>query len=165
MSPARKLLLCSAFALALWGMCFGFWYAVWVEHQTLDSLGTHLANAFMRAAARDLPAAHASLAFYSATEFVYVRHVDVHSHWIGLAMLLFVMGIGFDRLAIERRQQSYLALALCAGSAMFPLGVMLQTVTRGPLPDVLAISGAVAIIGALALVSLGFVRASKRPAT
>jgi dipeptide/tripeptide permease len=163
MSHARKLLWWSAFALALWGMSFGFWYAVLVEHQTLDGLGAHLATAFMHAAARDLPAAHASLASYTATEFVYVRQVDVHSHWIGLALLLFVLGIGFDRLAIARRQQDYLAVALCAGSAIFPLGVMLQTMIRGPLPDVLAIIGAAMVIVALAVVALGFARPSTHP--
>jgi dipeptide/tripeptide permease len=163
MNGARKLLWWSAFALALWGMSFGFWYAVFIEHQTLDRLGAHLATAFMRAAARDLPAAHASLASYTATESVYVRQVDVHSHWIGLALLLFVLGIGFDRLTVGSRQQFHLALALCAGSAIFPLGVMLQTMIRGPLPDVLAITGAAMVIVALGVVALGFARPSTHP--
>ncbi len=158
MSAARKLLLISAFVLGLWGMSFGFCYAVWVEHQTLDAMGGQLAGAFMSAASHDLPQAHASLAAYTATNFAYVRQVDVHSHWIGLALVLFVLGLGFDRVRLGPRQQYYAALGLSAGSALFPLGVFLQTAMSGSLPGIFAVAGAALIIVSLGMISLGFAR-------
>ena len=35
MSGARRLLLTGGIVLALWGMSYGLWYAVFAEHQAL----------------------------------------------------------------------------------------------------------------------------------
>ena len=68
---------------------------------------------------------------YADTKYRYVRQVDVHSHWIGLAMLMIVLGAVFDSVALSGRMQLVISLALLAGSVAFPLGVMLQTLTHG----------------------------------
>src|SRR6266850_241650 len=39
MSGSRKLLILGGIALALWGMGYGTWYAVFAEHQALDGIG------------------------------------------------------------------------------------------------------------------------------
>jgi hypothetical protein len=49
------------------------------------------------------------------------------------------------------------------GSAIFPLGVILQTVIAGPAAEALAAIGGVMVTAALAAVALGFARGT-RPA-
>jgi hypothetical protein len=39
MSASRKLLIISGVVLAIWGMSFGLYYALFVEHQALDEIG------------------------------------------------------------------------------------------------------------------------------
>ncbi len=161
MRPARKLLIVSGLVLAVWGMGWGLVYAVFIEHQTLDSLGGQITTAFVRAAERNLPDAHTSLAAYSETEFRYIRQVDVHSHWIGLAMILIVLGAAFERVSFSESMRIRVALALVVGSAVFPLGVILQTLMAGPLPSALAVTGAALVIAGLAGTAWGFVRAGQ----
>jgi hypothetical protein len=144
--------------LAIWGMSFGLYYALFVEHQTLNQIGGSLAGGFSKAASGDLMAARASLQVYADTQFDYVRSVDVHSHWIGLAMMLIIFGIVFDRLRLAEKQRLLLSWLLCVGSVIFPLGVILQTLDRGIMPRAVAAFGAAMVIIALAAVALGFVR-------
>ncbi|MGH9531983.1 MAG: hypothetical protein ACRD2Q_06285 [Terriglobales bacterium] len=158
MSRPRKLLIAGGFTLIIWGMSYGLWFAVFDEHQTLEHMGGSLATAFARAAERKLPEAHSALDDYAATRFEYVREVDVHSHWSGLAMLLIVLGVVFDRVGYDERKRMALAALLFAGSVVFPLGVILQTLDRGPLPKAIAIAGSGMLIVALAAVALGFLR-------
>ncbi len=158
MSASRKVLVIGGLALALWGMAYGLYYAVFVEHQTLDRIGGALATGFARAAERKMPEAQAALDAYAQAQFVYVRQVDVHSHWIGLALILFVLGIAFDRVGFNERQRFAWAMALLIGSVIFPLGVLLETVDRGPGPKAVAILGSALIIVSLAAIAWGFAR-------
>src|SRR5215472_9599995 len=96
MSGERKLLIFGGLALATFGMLYGLHYAVFIEHQTLDRMGGSLALAFTHAAQKDWNKTDASLESYVATRYDYARQVDVHSHWIGLAMVLIVLGVVFD---------------------------------------------------------------------
>jgi hypothetical protein len=82
-----------------------------------------------------------SLQQYREAKYVYERQVDVHGHWIGLAMLLIVLGIGFDRVNFAERLKLFLAVGLLVGAVVFPLGVLLQTISHGPLPRAIAIAG------------------------
>jgi len=158
MSPSRKLLLGGGLVLVLWAMSFGLWYALFVEHQTLEHMGGALATGFAQAAERKLEDAHASLASYAATEFDYVRQVDVHSHWGGLAVLLMLLGLAFDRVGFSERTRTMLAALLLAGSFLFPLGVLLQTLDHGAGPKALSAAGAAMVIFGLGAVALGFAR-------
>jgi hypothetical protein len=158
MSEARRLLVLGGIALALWGMSYGLWYAVFAEHQALDNIGGSLAAGFGGAAQRDSGAALAALSQYREAKYVYDRQVDVHGHWIGLAMLLIILGIGFDRVAFSKRLQFLLALGLFLGAVIFPLGVLLQTVSHGPGPRAVAIAGSAMIIASLAGSVWGFAR-------
>jgi hypothetical protein len=161
MSGSRKLLIISGMLLALWGMGFGLYYALFVEHQALDKLGGSLATSFTAGAKGDLIAAHASLQIYIDTQFDYVRSVDVHSHWIGLAMLLIVSGAAFDRLGFKESRRRLLAWLLVFGSVTFPLGVILQTLDKRIIPQAVAALGAGAVIIALATMALGFARTER----
>jgi hypothetical protein len=158
MSEARRLLVLGGMALALWGMTYGLWYAAFAEHQALDNIGGSLAAGLSAAAQRDSGAAPAALSQYREAKYIYDRQVDVHGHWIGLAMLLIILGIGFDRVAFSKRSQFLLALGLFLGAVIFPLGVLLQTVSHGPGPRAVAIAGSAMIIASLAGSVWGFAR-------
>jgi hypothetical protein len=159
MSSARKILLVGGLSLAAFGMLYGLHYAIFVEHQTLDRMGASLARAFASAAGRDTVAANGAIDVYTSTKYDYVRQVDVHSHWIGLGMLLIVLGAAFDGVALSARLKSWLAVALVTGSFVFPMGVVLQTVSHGAVyASALAIFGSAIVTVALIAVAWGFAR-------
>jgi hypothetical protein len=161
MSGARKLLVFGGVALAACGMLYGLHYALFVEHQTLDHMGGSLATAFVNAADRQILESRHALDSYGATKYDYVRQVDVHSHWIGLAMLMVVLSVVFDNVAFGANARLWIALALLIGSVVFPLGVILQTANHGGMiASVLAIAGSVLVIVALGAVAVGFARQS-----
>ena len=155
MSGSRRVLIIAGIALAVWGMGYGLWYAVFAEHQTLDSIGASLATGFAAAADRQPVAMESALDGYREAKYVYDRQVDAHGHWIGLAMLLIVLGIGFDRVKFAERVKLFFALVLVAGAVAFPLGVLLQTLSHGPLPRAIAIAGSAFVIAGLAGVGMG----------
>lgn len=155
MSGARRLLILGGIALVLWGMGYGLWYAVFAEHQALNGIGSSLAAAFDASARRNPIAAAAAFSNYKEAKYVYDRQVDVHGHWIGLAMLLIVVGIAFDRVRFAEGYKRMLALALLAGAVIFPLGVLLQTFDHGSIPRTIAILGSALVITALAGITLG----------
>jgi hypothetical protein len=159
MSGSQKLLIVGGLILATAGMLYGLHYAVFVEHQTLDRMGGSLASAFVEAADRQMPEASRSISAYAATKYDYVRQVDVHSHWIGLAMLMIVLGAAFKSVGFSERGRFWLAMTLVSGSFIFPLGVILQTVSHGGVvPSSLAILGSAMVTVALAGVAWGFAR-------
>lgn len=159
MSPARKLLVFGGMSLAVFGMLYGLHYAVFIEHQTLDRMGGSLAQAFLRAAERNAPEADHAVDSYASIKYNYVRQVDVHSHWIGLAMLMIVLGAALDGIALEERVQMWTAAGLLAGSVMFPLGVLLQTASHGAVwASAMAILGSALVTGSLAVLGWGFFR-------
>src|SRR5215470_10058412 len=159
MSSSRKLLLWGGIGLAALGMVYGLHYAIFVEHQTLDRMGGSLAQAFLSAAQRNTVDAHGAIDAYASTKYDYVRQVDVHSHWIGLAMVLIVLGVVLDNVAFSPRVRTWIAVALVAGSFAFPLGVILQTVSQGgAIASTLALLGSAIVTIALGAVAWGFAR-------
>ena len=158
MSAARRLLIVGGIGLALLGMIYGLWYAVFAEHQALEGIGKSLATGFSAAAERNSAAAGSALQRYSELKYAYDRHVDVHGHWIGLAMVLIILGIALDRANLKEQAKMLLASGLVLGSFLFPLGVLLQTFSRGPLPQALAVAGSGLVIVTLAGMTMGFAR-------
>ena len=160
MTPSRKLLIFGGLALAIWGMGYGIWYAVFIEHQTLDGLGSALATGFMRAAENRMTESQTALADAASRSFVYVRQVDAHGHWIGLGLLLLILGIAFDRVGFSERVRVYLAVVLLAGTVIFPLAVLLETWDRGIGPQAIAVIGSALVILGLSGTAWGFARAN-----
>ena len=158
MMSARRLLLFGGIGLAILGMSYGLWYAVFAEHQALDGIGHSLASGFQAAAERNSTAAGNSLLQYRQAKYAYDRQVDVHGHWIGLAMLLIVLAIAFDHIALSEKLKLLLAWTLLLGAALFPLGVLLQTWSHGALPRAVAILGSALVIAALTGVVFGLMR-------
>ena len=158
MSRARKLLIFGGTLLAAFGMLYGLHYAVVVEHQTLDRMGGSLSSAFAHAADRRRDDSQSALMTYRETKYDYVRQVDAHSHWIGLAMLMVVLGVVFDEVAFGERARWAIALAMLIGSIAFPLGVVLQTARMAPLGSALAIAGSALVIAALGSTAVGLMK-------
>lgn len=158
MSRARRILLVGGIALAVWGMAYGMWYAIFAEHQALEDIGSSLSTAFSGAAQRDVSLSAAALSRYKESKYVYDRQVDVHSHWIGLAMVLIVLGLCFDQVSFSEELKNWLAAGILAGAVLFPLSVLLQAFSHGLLPKILAISGSVLEIVSFCFVALGFAR-------
>lgn len=156
MSRSRNTLIVGGLLLTLWGMSYGLYYALFDEHQTLERMGGSLATGFARAAERRMPEAHAALDAYAAARFEYVREVDVHSHWSGLALLLILFGVIFDQVSFEERTRFVLAVMLVTGSVVFPLGVIWQTIDRSVAPKLVAAAGSGLLIFALATLAAGF---------
>jgi hypothetical protein len=155
---SRQLLLFGGIALALLGMSYGLWYAVFAEHQALDGIGHSLATSFQAAAGRNTAAAEQALLQYREAKYTYDRQVDVHGHWIGLSMLLMVLAIASDRIALAEKWKLLLAWVLLLGSVLFPLGVLMQTWSHGSFPRAAAILGSAMVIAALAAMIVAFLR-------
>jgi hypothetical protein len=155
MSGSRRLVIVGGIALALWGMVYGLWYAVFAEHQALNAIGASLAAAFDASASRHSDYAERAFHNYKEAKFIYDRQVDVHGHWIGLAMLLIVVGMAFDRVRFAERFKLIIAAALVSGAAIFPFGVLLQTFDHGAIPRGIAILGSALVIAALLGITLG----------
>jgi hypothetical protein len=162
MSNAKRVLLLGGIALALLGITYGLWYAVFAEHQALDEIGASLASGFSAAANRDQARSSQAMEQYGEARYRYDRQVDAHSHWIGLAMVLIVLGFGFDSVHFSAKQKLVLAWILLLGAVLFPLGVLLQTLSHASAPRVVAILGSAMVIVSLAAAVLGLLR---RPAT
>ncbi len=159
MTASRKLLVLGGLALAAIGMFYGLYYAVFVEHQTLDQMVGSLAQSFSAAASRDSAASRTALQRYGETKYDYVRQVDAHSHWVGLAMLMIVLGALYDRVDFSESTRQVVAIALLAGGVVFPLSVILQTFHHGALLyKALAVVSSGLVIAALAATAWGFAR-------
>jgi dipeptide/tripeptide permease len=154
-STARRVLQLGGIALAIVGMCHGTWYAVFAEHQALDRIGESLANAFALASERNVAQATTALAEYRNAKYAHERQIDAHGHWIGLAMLLIVLGIAFDRVALAEKQKLALAIGLLTGATLFPLTVLLQIFSPGSVPRVLTVASSALMIAMLAITALG----------
>jgi hypothetical protein len=156
MTRSGRVLVIGGLLLAVWGMTYGLYYAVFVEHQTLDTIGGSLAGAFVHAAEQASQQSQTSMQAYASANYIYVRQVDAHGHWIGLGLLLVVLGIAFNRVGFSESARLALASALIAGAILFPLGVLLETMIQGPIPKAVAVLGSALVIASLAAIALGF---------
>ena len=164
MKSAKKLLMISGLGLALLGMAFGLYYAVFAEHQALDQIGFHLAKGFVYAASQRPADASASLHLYADDQYEYIRYVDVHSHWIGLGMLLLLFGIVFDRTGGDERNRMLIAWLLVLGSFVFPAGVLVQAFSSAVVGKIIAGIGSALVTLGLIGAAFGFLRTNRRSA-
>ena len=164
MTGSSRLLIFGGLALAAFGLLYGLHYAVFVEHQTLDRLGGSLTQAFQHAADQHPAQSQAALDAYGETKYDYVRQVDAHSHWIGLAMLMIVFGVLFERVSFRESVRQAIALSLLVGSALFPLSVILQTYHHGAMIlKALAVASSGLVIVGMAATAWGFARPRSLP--
>lgn len=158
MNRSAKLLIVGGLGLAIIGMVYGLWYALFDEHQTLEQMGGSLANGFAQAAERNMPGAHLALEQFGAIAGEYVREVHAHSHWITLGLVLIALGMFYERVAFPEKLRVLLAFGLLLGSALFPLGVLLQAWPVGMAGKVLSVTGSALVIISFAGITLGLLK-------
>jgi hypothetical protein len=158
MSGSQKLLICSGLALLILTMGYGLGYAVFAEHQRLDQIGSSLAATFATAATGDMPSSDRELDAYGRAKYLYVREVDAHSHWGGLAILLLLFGVVFNRVGFAERIRLWLAVALTSSSFAFPLSVLLENFNRGEWPRMAATVTSAILIVSMITIATGFAR-------
>jgi hypothetical protein len=56
-----------------------------------------------RAAERNWDDSQLALIAYRETKYDYIRQLDVHSHWVGLALLMIALGVVLDDVACGER--------------------------------------------------------------
>jgi len=162
MTGSQKTLLTAGLALTILGMAYGVWYALADEHPTLERMGVSLASSFAEIAQGEMDQARESLKTYGETRFEYIREVHVHGHLLALSTLLLVLGLFFNQLAFAERIRLYLASLLVFGTVALPLGSVLEMFISGLIPKAVALLGAVAVIGGMSVVAVGFIRPARK---
>lgn len=152
MARENRILILSGLALVAITMFFGFYYAVFDEHQTLVGMGVAMMNGFVAAANGDLATSYEALEQYGAIAREYKREIHFHGHWGFLSLILILFGLVIHTINFSEAARVRLAVLLAASAVLFPLGVILQI---GPL----SVPGkALAVLGTAGLVTgmLGF---------
>jgi len=155
MSSSQRIMLSAGLTLTIFGMIYGFWYAVADEHPTLQRMGVSLASAFVEVAKGDMDRANEFLASYGKTRFEYIRDVHAHSHLATLSTFLLVLGLFFRQLAFSEQVKRYLAYVLIFGAVALPLGSFLEMFFSGAVPKLVAVLGALTLIVGLAVAAVG----------
>lgn len=158
MNQSQKLLVMTGMLLAIYGMLYGLWYALFDEHQTLEQMGGALANGFVQAAERDMAAAQNALQTYDQVKAEYQREVHAHSHWITLGLVLLALGMAYRQVILPDTIKYFVALGLAVGSVIFPLGVFLQIFALGLVAKLLSMAGTFLVIVCFAVAAVGLLR-------
>jgi hypothetical protein len=154
MSTTQRSLLLAALALMLFGVAYGTLYTYRVEHQTLLVLREGYQEAFASAAARDLESAKGELAAAKRANQDYVRSVHIHTHLIKLAIVVLLLALMIPLVPDNSVRSARLATGLVIGILLFTLGVYLQGYSVGMIPESIAATGALLIIGCFAYLGL-----------
>lgn len=144
-APQRVLILTGLFLIAF-TMGFGVWYAIFDEHQTLVGMGVHMATGFAEMAAGNPEASGVALDNYADLSREYRSEVHAHGHWGMLSLILIIIGLAFNRLAMDERQGLLLAWLLALSAALFPLGVLLQIGPAAGLGKLLSVPASLGMV-------------------
>ncbi|MEL0584074.1 MAG: hypothetical protein AAES65_04240 [Candidatus Thiodiazotropha sp. (ex. Lucinoma kazani)] len=146
MNGSQKLLIGVGLGLVAISMLYGFYYAVFDEHQTLEKIGLSMAGGFANAAAGNLAAAHESLQTYAGTRIEYLREVHGHSHMAALGTLLIILGLFLERAIATEGNRRLIAWVMVIGAVCLPLGAWLDVMIPAPVPKGLSIIGTFCLV-------------------
>jgi hypothetical protein len=154
----NRILIFSGLSLTAMTMFFGFYYAVFDEHQTLVGMGVAMMNGFVEAAGGDRVAAYAALQQYGEIAAEYKREIHFHGHSGFLGLVLILYGLVVHKLGYGRRARVGVASGLATSAAVFPLGVLLQIGPLASLGKVLAVLGTIGLVLAMFVIVIGVSR-------
>ena len=119
MNRENRILILSGVGLLALTMFFGFWYAIFDEHQTLNAMGFALATGFMEAAGSNLNGAYEALDQYGALSREYRQEIHFHGHFAFLGLTMILFGLVAHTLAYGERTRVQVAslMAMPPGSA------------------------------------------------
>lgn len=160
MQRENRIMILTGLLLVAATMFYGFYYAVFDEHQTLAGMGMSLATGFINAASGDLVAANAALDQYGAIAREYKLEIHFHGHLGFLCVVLVLMGLVMHTLNLSEAARVRLAYLLAASAAAFPLGVALQIGPLNQLGSVFAAAGSVGLIIGMLVFAIGVMRKS-----
>ncbi len=158
MYQENRILIFAGFALIAMTMLFGFYYAVFDEHQTLVGMGVSMMNGFLEAARGDLTASYTALDQYGEIAAEYKREIHFHGHWGFLSLVLIIYGLVVHKLGFSRRSRVMVAAGLAVSAALFPLGVLMQAGSLLVLGNTLATLGSLGLILAMIALVVGVLR-------
>jgi len=154
MNLENRILLLSGLGLTALTMFFGFWYAIFDEHQTLNAIGFSLATGFMEAANGNIDQAYAALDQYGALNGEYRKEIHFHGHFGFLGLALILIGLVVHRLGFSDKTRAGISTVLAVGAFLFPFGVFLQIGSMAQVGKVFAVIGTIGLVlGTLGLVT------------
>jgi hypothetical protein len=161
MRKENRILILGGLGLIALTMFFGFWYAVFDEHQTLVGMGVALATGFAEAAQGNLDAAYVAIDQYAVTAREYGHEIHFHGHFGFLGVTLILYGLVAHTLGFGDSARVRLATLLAASAFLFPFGVFLQIVAMDQLGKALAVVGSIGLVLGMFGVVIGVLRQQK----
>ena len=155
MRRENRILISTGLALVAVTMFFGFYYAVFDEHQTLAGMGVAMMNGFVEAARGDMAASSAALDQLGVIAKEYKREIHFHGHWGFLSVLLLLFGLVIHSLNLGEAARARLALLLATSAVLFPFGVVLQILSLELAGSVLAILGTAGLVVGMLIFTVG----------
>ncbi len=155
MTSANKTYIVGGLTLALIGLIYGVYYAIFDEHQTLVAMITAFGTAFADAASRNESGVAENLASFRAHSYEYMREVSVHAHIIELGTLALIIPFFSHRISWSEAKKVLIARAFIVGSLVFCLGVFSQIFAPGLATQALSVMGAGLAIACVAALVLG----------
>lgn len=161
MGKENRILILGGLALITLTMFFGFWYAVFDEHQTLVDMLLSLATGFTEAAQGDLDSAYAAIDQYAMIAREYGHEVHFHGHFGFLGVTLILYGLVAHTLGFGESARVRLATLLSASAFLFPFGVFLQIDSMDQVGNALALIGSAGLVLGMFGVVIGVLRRQK----
>lgn len=158
MNRENQILILTGVGLLALTMFFGFWYAIFDEHQTLNAIGYSLATGFMEAAGSNMDGAYAALDQYGALSVEYRQEIHFHGHFAFLGLTLILFGLVAHTLAYGERTRVRLASLMAASAFLFPFGVFLQIGPLQGIGRIVAVLGTIGLVVSMLFVVLGVLR-------
>ena len=158
MNRENRILILTGLAMIAATMFYGFWYAVFDEHQTLVGMIVALMNGFLEAARGNLPGAYDAIGEYGRIAREYRREVHFHGHLGFLSLILILYGLVAHTIRFSQRTRELLAMCLAASAALFPIGILLQIGPMAGLGEILAILGSIGLVLGMFVVVVGILR-------
>ncbi|MDH3692298.1 MAG: hypothetical protein OEU36_22930 [Gammaproteobacteria bacterium] len=161
MNRENRILILSGVGLLALTMFFGFWYAIFDEHQTLNAMGFALATGFMEAAGSNLNGAYEALDQYGALSREYRQEIHFHGHFAFLGLTAILFGLVAHTLAYGERTRVRLASFLAVSAFLFPFGVFLQIGSLQGLGKIVAVLGTIGLVVSILFIVVGIMRSEE----
>ena len=158
MNRENRILILTGLAMIALTMFFGFWYAVFDEHQTLVGMIVAMMNGFLEAARGNLPEAYGAIDEYGRIAKEYRREVHFHGHWGFLGLILILYGLVAHTIHFSQRARVLLATCLAASAILFPFGVLLQIGPMDWLGKIFAVLGSIGLVFSMLAFVTGILR-------
>lgn len=147
MNSQRVLLTWGVIWLLVWligGMCIGPRVI-----PTRDAKKAHFVEALKQVSAGDMQKAEEELTKGMETEENFHNKVSAHSHALGMALLVLLLGLIQPFLGLPERVKSIFACVLVAGTILMPVGILVELANVATGTAIIIVGGALTIISVI----------------